>query len=120
MVADHGIGGLPVVVVLYGPMVGAAIGVVVGHRPRNIAAAASGGVLVGLLGWLVWSLTLDPVLHAHAPTWSLVAAATSYPELVADLLHGGLTGLLLQAILAVRWSALGCGTTRSHRRHAGS
>ena len=103
MVADHGIGGVAVVValVLYGPVVGAVIGVVLGHRPRNLAAAASGGIMVGLLSWLVWSLTLGPLLHAHQPTWSLAAAAVSYPQLVADLLHGGLTGLVLQGILAV-------------------
>ncbi|MGH3853761.1 MAG: hypothetical protein ACRDR6_09715, partial [Pseudonocardiaceae bacterium] len=82
--------------------VGAVIGLIVGYRPGGLAAAASGGVLVGLLGWLMWSLTLGPVLHGKVPTWSIDAAARTYRDLVGGLLHGGLTGALLHGLTAVR------------------
>ncbi|HEY4004904.1 MAG TPA: NAD(P)/FAD-dependent oxidoreductase [Pseudonocardia sp.] len=81
--------------------VGAITGLVLGYRPHALASAASGGMLLGLLGWLLWSLTLDPLLGGQLPTWSVGAAAGSYRRLVADLLHGGLTGVLWQGVAAV-------------------
>ena len=78
--------------------VGAAIGLVLGRGQLRPAAAAAGGVLIGLLGWLVWWLTLEPVLHGGVPTWSADSAARTYRELVAGLLHGGLTGVLVQGL----------------------
>jgi NADH dehydrogenase len=99
-----GVGGIPAwgLFIGYGTAVGAAIGLQVGYRPGGRAAAASGGVLIGLLGWLLFALTVDPVLHRQPPTWSAVAAAAAYRELVADLLHGGLTGLLVHGALSLR------------------
>ena len=104
MANTPGVGGIPAwtLFVGYGTVVGAAIGLVVGYRPGGRAAAASGGVLIGLLGWLLFALTVDPLLHGQPPTWSAAAAAAAYRELVADLLHGGVTGLLVHGALALR------------------
>ena len=77
---------------VYSLVVGAVLGVA---RRQDTAVALAGGVLVGVLGWLSFSLTADPLLHGDAPTWSTVAAASAYPALVADLLHGAVTALLL-------------------------
>lgn len=55
-------------------------------------------MLIGLLGWLAWWLTLEPVLHGGVPNWSADSAARTYRELVAGLLHGGLTGVLVQSL----------------------
>ena len=108
MLSGPGAGAVPAWLLYLGYILtaGAVIGLVVGRRPRGLAAAAAGGVLVGLLGWLVWSLTVEPVLAGQVPTWSIDAAARTYRELVADLLHGGLTAVLLSGLLAVRadWS----------------
>jgi NADH dehydrogenase len=104
MLDTPGVGGIPAwgLFLGYGTAVGAAIGRVVGYRPGGRAAAASGGVLIGLLGWLLFALTVDPVLHGQPPTWSAAAAAAGYRELVADLMHGGLTGLLVHGALSLR------------------
>jgi len=77
---------------VYSLVVGAVLGLA---RRQDTAVALAGGVLVGVLGWLSFSLTADPLLHGDAPTWSTVAAASAYPALVADLLHGAVTALLL-------------------------
>jgi len=83
---------------VYSLVVGAVLGLA---RRQDTAVALAGGVLVGVLGWLSFSLTADPLLHGDAPTWSTVAAASAYPALVADLLHGAVTALLL-ALLPTR------------------
>jgi NADH dehydrogenase len=104
MLDTPGIGGIPAwgLFVGYGTAVGAAIGGLLGYRPGGRAAAASGGVLIGLLGWLLFPLTVDPLLQGQPPTWSAGAAAAAYRELVADLLHGGLTGMLVHGALSLR------------------
>lgn len=101
----------PVLFVLEAGATGAAIGLVVGYRPRGVALAAAGGVLIGLLGWLVFSLTVDPVLHGQPPTWSADAAAGVYRDLVGDLLHGGLTGVVLQGVFTLLAGRAGRGST---------
>ncbi len=78
--------------------VGAVIGVSTDHRPRELAAAVSGGALVGLLGWLVVALTLDPLLHGTAPTWTVAAAASAYRYLIGAVLQGALTGAALYGL----------------------
>lgn len=70
---------------LYAATAGAAVGVIVAHRPHGLAGAASGGVLIGLLGWLLVGLTVVPALREEIPSWSATAATAAYRELVADL-----------------------------------
>ena len=104
MLDDRGIGAIPAwgVFLLYAGAAGAAIGLVVAYRRRALAVAASGGVLIGLLSWLLFWLTVDPLLRGQTPTWSVLAAADAYQELVAHLLHGGLTGLAVHGLLSLR------------------
>jgi NADH dehydrogenase FAD-containing subunit len=72
---------------------GAGFGVVVGYRPRGYAAAIATGLLLGLLWWLVESLTVLPVLAGRPVTWSLADAQATFGFGVGSLLYGGLTGL---------------------------
>lgn len=81
--------------------VGAVTGVLVGPERRGLTAATTAGVLVGLLGWLLWWLTLEPVLRGATPTWSIEVAAGRYRQLVAGLLHGGLAGALVGSVRMV-------------------
>jgi len=89
--------------------IGGAIGVITSHRPHQVAAAVSGGALVGLLGWLVIALTLDPLLHGTPPTWTVAAAATGYRALVGAVLHGALTGAALHLLWSGRRPRSGSG-----------
>jgi NADH dehydrogenase len=81
--------------VLYAAALGALLGVGASSAGHGPAVAACGGVLLGCLGWLLLSLTLLPLSHGQAPTWSAAAAARTYPELVGYVLHGAVTGILL-------------------------
>ena len=92
LLASHGTYGWAVFAA-YAAVTGALLGAIVGRRPYGPAVSASGGLLLGLLGWVVWWLTLDPLLHG-TPTWSVAAATTTYPELVGSLLQGALAGTL--------------------------
>lgn len=83
--------------------VGAVLGVITEQRPHGLAAAVSGGALVGLLGWTVLALTLAPLLHGAAPTWTVTAAAMTYRDLIAAVLHGALTGAALYGLRSSAW-----------------
>ncbi|WP_345599863.1 NAD(P)/FAD-dependent oxidoreductase, partial [Thermocatellispora tengchongensis] len=86
-----------------GVVVGAAMGPLHGHRAPGAAVAVAAGMTAGLLGWMVWFLTGEPLLRGEAPEWSAEAAGRAYRELVGCLLSGGLTGALYQgAALLVR------------------
>src|SRR5262249_4075059 len=67
---------------------------------------------LGLLGWVVWWLSVDPLLHGGSPNWSIAAATTAYPELVGSLLQGTIAGTLFQ-LSVIRFSE------RADRRPAG-
>lgn len=83
---------------------GAAFGAIFGYQPEGYGAAVGGGLLLGVLWWIVRSLTLLPLLTGWSPTWSLVDASAGFPLLVGDLLFGGLLGLgqTVAAPLALR------------------
>lgn len=85
---------------LYAAVVGVLLGAFAGRWPSGPAVSAAGGLLLGLLGWAVWWLTLDPWLRGITPTWSVDAATAVHPELVGSLLQGTLAGMLFH--LAVR------------------
>ncbi|WP_454854995.1 NAD(P)/FAD-dependent oxidoreductase [Promicromonospora soli] len=104
---------------LYCATLGAALGLAVGGRFRlPVVATACGGVLLGCLGWLLHSLTLVPLLAGEAPAWSAASAVASYPQLVGDLLHGGLTGALLAVLFSVRARRAGAGPDAPSTRPA--
>ncbi|MBO2455664.1 NAD(P)/FAD-dependent oxidoreductase [Actinomadura barringtoniae] len=83
---------------LYAAITGSLLGAVVGRRPYGPAVSAAGGLLLGLLGWVVWWLTVDPLLHGRTPAWSIAAATAAYPELVGSLLQGTLAGALFHLV----------------------
>jgi len=85
----------------YAVVVGLVLIAVARGSRQGLAMTASAGVLLGTLGWLVFSLTLEPLFHGQLPTWSAAAAAKTYPELVGNVLHGALTGLLLHFVAGV-------------------
>jgi NADH dehydrogenase len=82
----------------YAVVIGVVLAAVARGTKQGLAMTASAGVLLGVLGWLVFSLTLAPLVQGVLPTWSATAAATTYPQLVGNVLHGAITGLLLHFV----------------------
>lgn len=103
---------------VYCAVLGAALGLAIGAgRFRSpVAVTVCGGVLLGCVGWLLHSLTIVPLLAGETPTWSVGSAAASYPRLVGDLLHGGLTGALLAVLHSVRARRTGAAAAVPSRR----
>jgi NADH dehydrogenase len=112
LLADHGVYGWAVFA-LYAAVTGELLGGFVepgrsalpggvgGVSPQETgpAVSAAGGLLLGLLGWAFWWLTVDSLLQGAAPTWSIAAAAAVYPELVGSLLQGTLAGLIFHGVV---------------------
>lgn len=73
-------------------LLGSGFGALFPEHPESCAASFSGGLLYGLLWWIVGPLTLAPLLHGRSPTWSLAEAVTAFPGLIAHLLYGGILG----------------------------
>ena len=94
---------------------GAAFGAVFRYQPAGAAATLSSGLLLGLLAWIGWTLTLVPVLDGRLPTWSAADARTSFSSLVGSLLYGALTGTAFH-VLARRWATAHPPTARRRPR----
>ena len=71
---------------------GAAFGALFRYQPESPAFCTSGGLLFGLLWWIVGPLTLGALWTGHAPTWSARDAGAAFPSLVGYLLYGGVLG----------------------------
>ena len=85
--------------VVHAVILGAVLGAVAGQRARDLATAFSCGILVGLLDWAVWHLTLRPLLAGEIPTWTITSGDRSFHVLVGNVLLGGITGALLYGAL---------------------
>src|SRR5258705_11252745 len=79
---------------------GAGIGVVVGYRPGGYAAAVAAGLVLGLLWWVVESLTVLPLLSGVPVTWSAGAAEATFGFAIGSLFYGGFTGLGAHLLVA--------------------
>ena len=93
--------GLALLLVL-ASMSGAVLAAVVGNRRGGLPISVSGGLLLGLLTWIAWSLTVEPLLRGQGPSWSAVAAGQTLRQLVGDVIQGGLTGATLHGLLSIR------------------
>ncbi|WP_433465429.1 NAD(P)/FAD-dependent oxidoreductase [Spirillospora sp. CA-128828] len=98
LLAVHGAYGWAVFA-LYAAVTGELLGGFVGRRPAGPAVSAAGGLLLGLLGWTFWWLTVDSLIRGTTPTWSIAAATDVYPELIGSLLQGTLAGLLFHVVV---------------------
>jgi hypothetical protein len=75
-------------------MGGMLFGALFGHRPNGHGAILGSGLAVGLLWWMVRSLTLRQlIVGGSGPDWSLADAASVFPALIGDLVLGGVLGL---------------------------
>jgi len=69
-------------------LVGAVFGAVVGFERAGSAADVSGGLILGLLRFVLLPLTLVPLLAGRPVRWSVAELTSAFPELVASLGYG--------------------------------
>jgi len=86
--------------VALGVLPGLAIALLAVPGRTPIAVPVARGLLVGVLSWAAWLLTLAPLLRGEAPTWDAAAVSAGFAELVADALQGSLAGLLWAPLAA--------------------
>jgi NADH dehydrogenase FAD-containing subunit len=79
-------------------ILGAGFGAIFRYHPESDAASMTGGLLYGLLWWIVGPLTLTSLLRGRVPTWSLAEAAAAFPGLTAHLLYGGVVGVMFYVL----------------------
>jgi NADH:ubiquinone reductase (H+-translocating) len=102
-----GTGGWAVIGTLAGDLAsgaagGAAFAAVFRYQPGSPAFSASGGLLFGLLWWIVGPLTAAPVLGGHLPTWSVREAGDAFPGLIGHVLYGALLGIGFYTLASLR------------------
>ncbi|MFE6178168.1 NAD(P)/FAD-dependent oxidoreductase [Streptomyces sp. NPDC056464] len=83
-------------------LLGAVLGLLFGEHRQSNGSALSVGLLIGLLDWVTWSLTLAPVLEGRTPSWTMAVAVARFPELVGAALLGAIAGLVLHALATWR------------------
>ncbi len=89
---------LVVLQLLIAMVVGAGFGAIFRSQPHSYATYVSGGLLYGLLWWILGPLTLTPLLLGRDPNWSLDDAAAGFPSLIAHLLYGSVMGFFFHAL----------------------
>ncbi|MFI1409879.1 FAD-dependent oxidoreductase [Streptomyces sp. NPDC020707] len=82
-------------------VLGAVLGLLIGDHRQSNGSAFSVGLLIGLLDWVTWTLTLAPVLEWKKPSWTIEVAVARFPELVGAALFGALAGLAFHALSAL-------------------
>ena len=84
-----------------GPALGLVLALFTSRGMGSGPAVAASGVLLGLVVWVIWSLSLLPLLVGDEPRWSAQQAAQAYGELVAATMFGGLSAVMLIALGAL-------------------
>ena len=105
-----GAGGWTVVGTLAGDLAsgaagGAVFAAVFRYQPGSPAYSASGGLLFGLLWWIVGPLTAAPLWRGDLPSWSVREAGSVFPTLIGHILYGALLGIAFYTVVSLRQPA---------------
>ena len=84
-----------------GAMGGATFAAVFRYQPESPAYSASGGLLFGLLWWILGPLTLTPIWSGQPPSWSVREAAGVFPSLIGHVLYGAVLGLGFYTVMGL-------------------
>ncbi len=69
----------------------------------NYAENVSTGLMLGIILWFVWAISLQSFLVGKGESWQAIEAITAVPKLITYILQGGSIGLLYG--LLYRWLA---------------
>ena len=82
-------------------LIGALFGAIFRYHAKRFAANFSGGLLFGMLWWILGPLTIGQYLVGSSPMWSLSEAGSSFPNLIGHIFFGGVLGLGFYIIVAL-------------------
>lgn len=86
-----------------GALLGAGFALCFPTMDANHLADLCKGMLLGVTAWALLTLNLYPLLQGSSPMWSASDVGATFPQLIAYLFTGGLTGLLYSIVF--RWLA---------------
>lgn len=72
-------------------------------HPNSHAENGATGLIIGIVLWFVWAISLQPFLVGRGESWQAAEAVTAVPKLISYLLMGGGIGTMYG--LLFRWLA---------------
>lgn len=79
-------------------LIGASYAVLFEPEQGNLAENAATGLVLGIILWFVWAISLHPFLLGRGHSWLAEDAVTAVPKLITYILQGGLVGLIYGAL----------------------
>ncbi|MEM7336111.1 MAG: FAD-dependent oxidoreductase, partial [Chloroflexota bacterium] len=84
--------GGPIWVLLTGLFIGAGYALLFEPLPNHYAESVATGIVLGIILWFIWAISLQPFITGNGTNWQAVDAVTAVPKLLSYLLIGGTTG----------------------------
>ena len=84
--------GGPVWVLLAAFLIGVTYATLFEPHQNNVAENVSTGIVLGIILWFVWAISLQPFLVGKGQIWQAGEAVTAVPKLITYILQGGLIG----------------------------
>lgn len=86
--------GGPVRLLVAGALLGVTYALIFRPAPGGHADNVMSGMVLGVVGWVLFALNLFPLLKGSPPMWQIEFAADIFPKLIAYVLQGSLIGLI--------------------------
>ena len=86
--------GGPVWITAAAILIGVAYALLFEPLPNNSFENISTGLVLGLVLWFVWAISLQPVVMGAGNNWNVADAVSKVPQLIMYLIQGGLIGFI--------------------------
>src|SRR5260370_36369805 len=77
---------------------GATFGLLCQRDVRGYVSSLGWGLAYGIFWWFLGPLTLKPLLHGHAPDWSLAQGQELFGSLMGHIVYGLIVGVIYAAL----------------------
>lgn len=94
-------------VLLAGALIGVAYALLFEPLPRHYVENGSTGLVLGIILWIVWAISLQPALVGNWQSWGADVVVASLPKLISYLILGGGIGLLYSVVYEFGAQSLG-------------
>ncbi len=84
--------------IVIGTLGGVGLGLLYPYRSGDLTRPLAGGLLIGLLAWIIVELTLVPTIEGGGPDWSTASAQAAFPTLPPAVLFGAMLAFVQYAL----------------------